>query len=62
MTKKANYLVNESLFLTGVKRFELAQKMGISSQTLYRKLRLELPLEEQKEICEVIRCIAENKG
>lgn len=51
---KVNYIVSEAFFRTGVAKYQFANYIGISEQTLYRKLRIELPIEEQKEIVKKI--------
>lgn len=60
MTKK-NYIVNEAFFRTGVTRYLFAKYLGISEQTLYRKLREELPIEEQEKLVSLIEKYAEEK-
>lgn len=56
-----NKMVRKELFNREVKQAELADALKIHEQTLSRKLRHELSKEEQREMCEVIRCIAENR-
>ena len=58
MKKKttANKRVKDALAKHGVKHWELASLMGIHETTLCRRLREELPEEEQNEL---IRLIAE---
>ena len=51
---KTNYIVNEAFFRTGTTRFQFANHLGISEQTLYRKLRVELPIDEQRKIASQI--------
>lgn len=46
----------------GVKLWELAEALGINDGNLSRKLRHELPDEEQAEIIEIIVKIAREKG
>ena len=46
----------------GVKLWELAEALGINDGNLSRKLRHELPDEEQAEIIEIIINIAREKG
>lgn len=48
--KQTNYIVNEAFFRTGTTRYQFADYLGISAQTLYRKLRIELPAEEQRKL------------
>ena len=40
---------------TGMKNYQLAELMGISEFTLSRRLRNELPIEEQEKIIALIR-------
>ncbi len=56
-----NKMVRKELFNREVKQAELADALKIHEQTLSRKLRHELSKEEQRELCEVIRGIAENR-
>ena len=57
-----NKLIRTALFTHGVKQFELADYLGIHEQTLSRKMRHELPKNEQKRIVEIIKEIAGNKN
>ena len=50
-----NNLIRKTLKESGVKYWELARLMGISDATLTRRLRDEIPAEEQKHIAEMIR-------
>ena len=46
----------------GVKLWEIAEELGINDGNLSRKLRHELPDEEQEKIIVIIARIAERKG
>ena len=50
-----NALIRSALKETGVRYWELARLLEISDGTLCRRLRDELPAEEQRRICELIR-------
>lgn len=50
-----NIKIRKALKETGVKYWELARLMGISDATLCRRLRDEIPAEEQDQIVELIR-------
>lgn len=50
-----NILIRNALAEERVKYWELARFLGISEATLSRKLRDELPAEEQERIVELIR-------
>ena len=54
-TKQLNIKVRVALKETGVKYWELARIMGISDGTLCRRLRDEMPAEEQDRIVNMIR-------
>lgn len=57
-----NKLIRTALFEHGIKQFELADAMGIHEQTLSRKLRHELPADEQKLLVAIIKEIAGKKN
>ena len=46
----------------GVKLWEIAEAIGMTDSTFSRKLRLELPSDQQDHICRVIEQIAERKA
>lgn len=50
-----NIEVRQKLLATGIKNYELAEMLGISEWTLSRRLRKELPQEEQNRIIEMIK-------
>ena len=50
-----NLKIREALKETGLKYWELAKLLGISDGTLCRRLREELPEEEQRRIIDMIR-------
>lgn len=45
-----------------VKQYELANIMGVSVNTLVRKMRVELPEEQQKELAEKIKQYAKERN
>ena len=50
-----NKLIRQELVSSGMKQWQLADLMGISEQTIYRKLRKELPQAEQEQIIKLIQ-------
>lgn len=50
-----NKVIRKVLKDSGMKQWELAEKLGISEFTLSRKLRNELPQEEQERLLNLIR-------
>jgi hypothetical protein len=53
----ANYRIRNALLKNNVKHWQLAERMGITEFSLSRKLRRELPKEEQKKIIDLIESI-----
>lgn len=49
-----NEEIRKAMKSKGLKQWELAELLGVSEQTMYRKLRTELPKEEKQKILEVI--------
>lgn len=49
-----NKRIKEALFKTQIRQYELVSILGISESTLTRKLRNELPDEEQDKIVRLI--------
>lgn len=54
--------IRKEVVKSGVKMWEVAEAMGIADTTFSRKLRRELPHEQQEHILTVIREIAGRKG
>lgn len=52
--------IRQALMEAGMKNYQLAELMGISEFTLSRRLRNELPIEEQETIVSIIE--ANRKG
>lgn len=50
-----NILIRKALAECNVKQWQLAELLGIGEYTMCRKLRRELPIDEQKRIVAVIR-------
>lgn len=55
-----NMKIRQALMEAGMKNYQLAELMGISEFTLSRRLRNELPIEEQETIVSIIE--ANRKG
>ena len=55
--KKANQTVRTALTKRNVYQWELAERLGISEYTLTRKLRKELPEDQQEEMVRIIESI-----
>lgn len=51
----ANDIVRKALKEKGLKQWELAEMLGISEQTICRRMRKELPLDEQERILSIIK-------
>lgn len=50
-----NMIVRTALLTHNVRTWQLAKIMGISEPTVYRRLRQELPEEDQKKIAAMIK-------
>lgn len=50
-----NEQIRKELKTAGMKQWQLAELMGISEQTICRKMRKEFPQSEQERIIELIR-------
>lgn len=50
-----NIKIRSSLMEAGMKNYQLAELMGVSEFTLSRRLRTELPAEEQERILSLIK-------
>lgn len=57
-----NSIIRRALFDAGMKQWQLAELMGITEFTLSRKLRHELPEEEQTRIVNLIRSRGGNEN
>lgn len=55
LTEKKNMLVRNAVAESGLYYWQLADFLGISSETLHRRLRHELPQEEQKRMIQIIK-------
>ncbi len=58
---KANKEIREMLEITGVKQWELAEKMGYTANYFVQKLRYELPEAEQERAKKYIIELAEGR-
>lgn len=54
-----NEKVRTALFVNNVRQWKLAEKLGMSESALCRKLRNELPNEEQEKLVEIIKSVKE---
>lgn len=57
-----NKEIRYAAMLKGVKHWEIAQRLGTNASYLSKKLREELPKEEQDEILAIIDQIAKERG
>ena len=57
-----NLIIRNALLIHNVKQYELANIMGVSVNTLVRKMRVELPEEQQKELAEKIKQYAKERN
>ena len=57
----ANMIVRDELKQRGVHHWELAHELGVSEQTLVRRLRFELSEERQMDMLEKIEQIIKDK-
>lgn len=57
-----NLVIRTALMQHNIKKWQLAQILGMSEPTLYRKLRNELPADEQDRICKLIEEYAQKGG
>jgi len=57
----SNFAVRSEMMKANLKLWEVADAMGIADYTLSRKLRYELPEEEQEKIIRIIHTIKENR-
>ena len=57
----ANKIIREELKVRGVRHWELAAELGISEQTMVRRLRFELDEDRQLEMLMKIEEVAKRK-
>ena len=57
----ANEVIRETLKEFNVKQWELAAAIGVSEQTMVRRMRFEMPDEVQLHLLEVIEKVAAKK-
>lgn len=50
-----NIKIRQALLSAGLKNYELAEMLGVSEWTLSRRMRKEMPEDEQKRIIELIQ-------
>lgn len=58
---KQNMAIRESAQRTGVRLWEVAYALGVEDSTFFRKLRRELPAQEQEKILRLVAEIAQLK-
>lgn len=51
----ANERIKEALKNQGMRQWELAEMLGISEQTICRRMRKELPCDEQEKLLSIIK-------
>lgn len=56
-----NEPIRSSLRIQNVKQWELAQALGMAEATLSRKLRTELPVEQQMDMVKLVEQIAKER-
>lgn len=54
----ANNAIRKTAAEAGVRHWQIAEAIGIAEETFSRKLRHELPADEQRNIIEIIKEIA----
>lgn len=57
-----NQTIRQAAKTSGVYLWQIAEKLGINDGNFSRKLRRELPAEEQDKILSIIAQIAEQRG
>ena len=62
MRTQKNEEVRQLAKVRDVKLWEIAEKLGCADDTLYRKLRRELPEAEKKAILDIIEAISAEQG
>ena len=50
-----NMKIRLTLMETGVRQYELGKLLGVSESTIWRKMRFEMPEEEQEKIVRLIK-------
>ena len=59
---RCNIQVRDEAFRNRVPLWELADRLGVSETTIYRRLRRELPKEETERALQAIRAIVAERG
>lgn len=62
MRKETNNAIRSAAKAAGVLHWEIAEKLGMQDSAFSRKLRRELPAEEQEKILEVISDLAAERS
>ncbi len=55
---KTNKPVREAIKLTGLKQYEIANKLGFTEYGFSKRLRVELPKDEQRDLVKAIVSLA----
>lgn len=59
---RCNIQIRDEAFRNRVPLWELADRLGVSETTIYRRLRRELPKEETERALQAIRAIVAERG
>ena len=62
MCKETNKAIRSAAKAAGVRHWEIAEKLGMQDSAFSRKLRRELPTEEQEKILGVINDLAAERS
>lgn len=62
MRKETNSSIRAAAKVAGVLLWEIAEKLGMQDSSFSRKLRKELPAEEQEKILGIIRDLASERA
>lgn len=62
MCKETNKAIRSAAKAAGVLHWEIAEKLGMQDSAFSRKLRRELPTEEQEKILGVINALAAERS
>ena len=58
---RANQFIRQTLELTGIKMWEVAEQYGCTESTLSKKLRTELSTKEKEQIYDIIQDLYKSK-
>lgn len=57
-----NLIIRSAMLRTGIRGYQVAKLLNVSDPTFYRKMRDELPEDEQQRIASLIEEYAKNGG